>query len=186
MPLRASPPRPTVTTSLAPLATPSTPLHAPLATPSTAPLASLSTRAEPPLIAATIACRTKSVVMPVPPPLSALYANVPGRGRVLSKRYKRWREITYPILSMQLEDWQAVAMPCSLEIDVERLPQRCDLSNRVKATEDALCKTNYLVDDHLVHNLRIRWVSSVESEYEPHELNWNKQLARITLTAPSR
>ena len=124
--------------------------------------------------------RTITVCFPLSPPLSALYANVPGRGRVLSKRYKEWTSTCLQIVRDQMDDWQCLESPYTLLVSAERPPRRSDISNRLKAIEDLLVKAGIVLDDHLCHDIRIRWVPEVRYDLE---MDFRGQLCSATIVS---
>ena len=127
-----------------------------------------------------------TLVCPIAPSVNSLYANIPRRGRVISKTYKRWQAMAYPMLNLQRGYWPRLADPVRIAIECERLPPRrsSDISNRIKALEDALKACGFIVDDVLVQDIRIRWIDEqiplpdcLPDEYE----GLKESLARITL-----
>lgn len=111
--------------------------------------------------------------IPMPPPLSACFSNVPGRGRVKSARYKLWaREANAEIYSQVLR----LRRPDrSFDGDVKatfliRRPdrRRRDLDNLGKALCDVLRSSAVLHDDSQIVDLRFAWadVDAVEARVE--------------------
>lgn len=91
-----------------------------------------------------------------PPSTNNLYANIPGRGRVKSGRYKVWRSAA--AWDVQIAKPQSFACKVVLDLTVAR-PKgvRADVSNRIKAVEDLLVEMGVLADDSLVEEVRARW-----------------------------
>lgn len=86
------------------------------------------------------------ITFPLPPSTNHLYANVPGKGRVKTIRYRQWIKAADKYYLAQLRNIKPVSGPISLLI---RLPiaTRGDTSNRIKAVEDYLVKRNITGDD---------------------------------------
>ena len=90
-----------------------------------------------------------------PPSTNNLYANVPGRGRVKSGRYKTWRSAAgWDVKAHKFETFSCKVV---LDLTVERPRVRSDVSNRIKAVEDLLVEMKVLADDSLVEEVRCRW-----------------------------
>ena len=78
------------------------------------------------------------------------------------KRYDEWILRARSLIHLQREDWVALDTPCELQLYVEKKSKRKqDISNRIKATEDVLVKSNILIDDSLVTKVTVEWVESV-------------------------
>ena len=111
--------------------------------------------------------------LPLSPSVNSLYNNVNrhgGRGkwRVPTKVYQEWKTKAYNAIQTQLEDdWTTIDTPCDLLIHCERRSNLTDLSNHIKALEDALVATKVIADDNLVSHISIRWASEI---IPPNEL----------------
>lgn len=90
-----------------------------------------------------------------PPSLNNIYANVPGRGRVKSGRYKVWRSAAG--WDVKLAKPASFSCKVVLDLTVARPRVRSDISNRIKAVEDLLVEMGVLADDSLVEEVRARW-----------------------------
>lgn len=90
------------------------------------------------------------VILPVPPSVNGLYANVPGVGRVKTVRYRQWLKLADSFLMAQKI---RKAEGC-IELRI-MLPQstRGDVSNRIKAVEDYLVSRQITPDDK--HNWKV-------------------------------
>lgn len=86
------------------------------------------------------------LTLPMPPSVNHLYANIPGRGRVISGNYQRWKKAAKD--QLWLQKWSRVEGPVRLTIALERTGQRYDCSNRVKAVEDFLVQHGIISDDN--------------------------------------
>ncbi len=103
--------------------------------------------------------------LPVPPSVNALYANVPGVGRITSGRYKGWQ--TQAGWEILVQKPRRIAGPYTLTITLPR-PVRGDVSNRIKACEDILVKHRVTDDDRHCEGVSIRrgYVTEMEIEIE--------------------
>lgn len=94
-----------------------------------------------------------SFVLPQPPSVNALYANVPRRGRVKTKVYKQW---------ITDAGWLAKSAACGRQItgkiEVEYLvsgDKRFDAGNVEKALSDLLVRVGIIADDKHITSIRI-------------------------------
>ena len=96
------------------------------------------------------------VDLPFPPGVNNLYANVPGRGRVKSKRYREWSNAA----GWQLKGQKLgkIKGPIVVFIRFERKDnRRRDIDGLAKAALD-LCVTHKIIeDDSLVQELNLKW-----------------------------
>jgi hypothetical protein len=89
----------------------------------------------------------------VPPSTNGLFANVPGRGRVRSERYRTWLNAAgWDMARYHNVRWQE---PVYLTICIGKLRQGSDISNRAKAVEDLLVTHGIIPGDD------IKWVRGV-------------------------
>ena len=89
----------------------------------------------------------------VPPSTNTLYANVPGKGRVKSQRYRTWlNAVGWDIKRYTKDNWD---IPVYLTICIGKLRKNADISNRVKAVEDLLVTYGIIPGDD------ISWVRGV-------------------------
>lgn len=101
-----------------------------------------------------------TVHLPMPPSVNALFVNVPGRGRVLSKRYAAWRKDAGWILQQQRP---GIFDGCvSVEIHLQEKGRR-DGDNFTKALLD-LCVTHGVIQDD--SNKFVRSVSTSWADIE--------------------
>jgi len=98
---------------------------------------------------------TKTIIhlQHVPPSTNSLYANVPGRGRVATKRLRTWRQAVGWEMNRQCHHKWTV--PVYLTIVIGKLRKNADLSNHIKALEDLLVTHGVIPDDS------IQWVRGV-------------------------
>jgi len=84
------------------------------------------------------------VTVPMPPSVNAMYVNVYRKGRVKNGKYRDWQKLCHPMIAeMGVVDG---------EVFIEYLFNlgtsfRGDLSNHIKAPEDALVETKVLAGD---------------------------------------
>ncbi|GLK78018.1 hypothetical protein GCM10008171_32720 [Methylopila jiangsuensis] len=97
-----------------------------------------------------------TIALPFPPPLNNLFANVHGRGRVRSQRYREWANAA---------GWQlraarpaSVTGPVAVTILLGRPDRRKrDLDGLSKAPIDLLVEHRVIEDDSLVQRLTLAW-----------------------------
>lgn len=94
--------------------------------------------------------------IPTPPSVNNLYANVRGRGRIKSERYRVWRNAA--AWAMRLDgnkprSWETISGPVSVEIICGG---RADVDNRSKAALDLLVEMKVIGDDRQVAELRVK------------------------------
>lgn len=108
------------------------------------------------------------------PSVNNLYANVAGRGRVMTGTYRVWRNSATPYLALALKRFTGpVCIHYTLYLGTQF---RGDLSNRIKALEDALVEAGVIEGDtyKTVSAFTVRYIridekeSHVELKIEPH------------------
>ncbi len=116
-----------------------------------------------------------SIILPFPPSVNSLFRNVTGRdgkprGRVVTKKYKAWREEAAQALFEQ-EPIARFTGPISLTLALGRPDKRKrDISNLVKAVEDLIVTHGIIADDSDVQRLSVYWTHGVHGcrvEIEP-------------------
>ncbi|MDE2020425.1 MAG: RusA family crossover junction endodeoxyribonuclease [Patescibacteria group bacterium] len=101
--------------------------------------------------------------LPLPPSVNAAYANIPGVGRIASKRLRAWKkEAGWQIL---IQKPTRVYGPYTLEITLPR-KMRGDISNRIKACEDLLVELSVTPDDRFCEGISIKRGDVTEMEIE--------------------
>ena len=97
--------------------------------------------------------------VPLPPPLSACYTNVRGRGRVKTNRYKKWQaESASVVLHAQHQRIRVFNGPVHVDIEITQPDKRRrDLDNMLKALLDLLVELFVLKDDSQIEKLCIAW-----------------------------
>lgn len=99
----------------------------------------------------------------VPPSVNSLYANVPGVGRITSRRYKQWqKEAGWQIL---IQKPKRILGPYEIAVRVPRNVAG-DLDNRCKGLLDLLVKMKVVADDRWCEALSIRRADVTEMEIE--------------------
>lgn len=94
--------------------------------------------------------------IPLPPSVNALFANVQGRGRIKTDRYKTWLNAAGWDVLQQRQ--QPIKGDVTLEILAGRPDRRRrDVSNLIKAAEDLLVRHGLIEDDSKVMSLSIAW-----------------------------
>ena len=100
-----------------------------------------------------------------PPSTNTLYANVPGRGRVKSERYRKWKNAAG--WDMKGKKYKTLDCPVMLDITVKKRGKvKEDISNKIKALEDLLVEMAVLKDDSLVQEIRVRWGNVIGARVE--------------------
>ena len=95
-----------------------------------------------------------TLTLPAAPSLNNLYANVPGKGRVRSERYRVWFNAAGWALKSAGIRWETMRGPVAVEIVTGN--QRIDLDNSAKALLDFLVDMGILADDRQVVDLHLR------------------------------
>jgi len=87
------------------------------------------------------------VIVPLPPSTNALFATV-GRRRIVTREYKAWQAVAYPILSMLAPP---ESTPCEVWLTIrgKKVNRRRDVANVEKALTDGLVACGVLPDDNL-------------------------------------
>ena len=102
--------------------------------------------------------------LPFPVSVDAAWRNVPGHGRVKTKRYLAWeKEAGVEILRQR--PIQPILGPFHLAIMATRpeLKRKRDISNLIKLPEDLLVAFNIIEDDSFAQSVTIRWTDAVEA-----------------------
>ena len=91
--------------------------------------------------------RSNFVTIQLPPSVNELYTNVYGRGRVKTTLYRNWQKQVVPYLTLALHKFgkQEVQIQYHFELGTSF---KGDLSNRIKAIEDALVQAQIIDDDN--------------------------------------
>ena len=82
---------------------------------------------------------------PLPPSTNSLFANVVGRGRVKTTRYRRWRDNAVLMICSTKPTPGRMVGPCDVAIYLP--PFRGDIDNRVKPCLDVAVAAGIIADD---------------------------------------
>jgi Holliday junction resolvase RusA-like endonuclease len=100
-------------------------------------------------------------VLPWPPSSNNLFLNVRGRGRVLTKEYREWREEAGWTLAAQRA--RKLTQPVTVAVELNPPSKHAfDLDNRAKALMDLLVLHGVIPDDSIkfVHGVSVRLVDT--------------------------
>lgn len=97
-----------------------------------------------------------SFTMPTPPSTNHLFRNVKGVGRVKASHYEEF--IRLGVAAIRRQNIQPVAGRVVMVIGVERMSDRADIDNRLKAMLDAIVAAGTIADDNLITALAIAWL----------------------------
>ena len=101
-----------------------------------------------------------TVSLPFPLGVNNLYLNLPGRGRVLSPKYRAWQTETQWMLIEQGPS--RIAGPFHASILVSRPDKRKrDIDGLVKCCLDAIVKAGIVEDDSLAESVSIAWAPGI-------------------------
>ena len=96
----------------------------------------------------------------LPPSANNLFANVRGKGRVKTERYKGWLNAAgWDVLLAKPKTMQ---FPVKVTILIRRHNKRSDIDNQNKPLLDLLVKHGVLIDDSQVMSLTTEWSEAVE------------------------
>lgn len=96
-----------------------------------------------------------------PPSVNSLYANVPGKGRVKTERYRTWAKAAGWDVKAQRP--AKVTGRYAITLTVQRKDKRRrDLSNLIKAVSDLLVDQQVIEDDSLEEEVHMYWSRAVE------------------------
>ncbi len=92
-----------------------------------------------------------------PPSTNGLFANVPGRGRVKTEKYRGWLNVVG--WDLKAAKPAPVSGPVAVTMLIERPKgkRRADLDNRLKAALDLLVAHKVIEDNSLVQRLTVAW-----------------------------
>ncbi len=101
------------------------------------------------------------LTLPYPPPLSACFSNVPGKGRVPTVRYRTWTEEA--LWSIKAQKPVKFNGEVSIYVALVAPDKRArDAGNCDKAVMDILVKAGVIIDDSnkYVRRVTYEWVSA--------------------------
>jgi len=100
-----------------------------------------------------------TLLLPFPPTTNNLFANAArGRGRFPTRQYKAWRERAAVAIRRQAPEPIKGAVELNIQLGRPDRRRR-DLSNYIKALEDALVQHGLIEDDSMVQTLSVAWGS---------------------------
>lgn len=100
---------------------------------------------------------TTTLQIPLPPSVNALYANVAGRGRVKTARYRTWINAAGWDVSAQRPEPVPGHIAVTYRIPWPTDKRRRDIGNLEKAISDLLVKHQLIDDDSKIVDLRIAY-----------------------------
>lgn len=108
--------------------------------------------------------RALALTLRLPPSVNALYRNVARVGRVKTAAYRAWINAAHYSIIAQASPPRLVEPPYYVAI---RLPMRMrgDVSNRIKAIEDACVKAGVMVDDSRVYAVTVRRDNTIAADH---------------------
>lgn len=106
--------------------------------------------------------------------MNTLFANVPGKGRVRTKRYKEWAQAA----GWDMNGKGSIKGPYVMRLILSRSKRRkgFDLSNAVKCVEDLMVTHGIIEDDSLAEEILISWgdCQGFYAEITPYQMNERK------------
>lgn len=100
--------------------------------------------------------------LPFPPSTNALYANVRGKGRVKSERYRTWINAAgWDLAAQRPKSIGSGPYLISITLERKRDGRRRDLGNHHKAVSDLLVDHGIIPDDHHEERIEMAWSDAV-------------------------
>jgi Holliday junction resolvase RusA-like endonuclease len=114
--------------------------------------------------------------MPTPPSANALFKNVPGKGRVKAKAYDDF--VRMGVSAIRRQDVGRLTGRLVAIFGVERMSDRADIDNRLKAMLDTIAEAGVIEDDRFVTAIALSWLPKANG------LSWVRLLPaeRLELT----
>lgn len=98
--------------------------------------------------------RSIVIAIPTPPTVNSAFANVPGKGRIRSRKYREWaKEAGWAVRAQRAG---RISGKVSVDIGVGRIAN-ADVDNRIKPTLDLLCDMGVIEDDRHVERVMAEW-----------------------------
>lgn len=97
--------------------------------------------------------------IPRPPSVNEMYANLPGKGRIKSRVYKKWIEAAGWELKLQ----RPKPVDGKYLLIVEIGPTRADIDNLAKGLNDLLQRHQLVSNDRMAGEVRLRRCETVDT-----------------------
>lgn len=120
--------------------------------------ASVAGRSEPAGEGASHPSPAVTFTIPTPPSANHLFRNVKGVGRVKAKHYDDF--IRMAVTAIRRQAVTRVSGRVVAIFGVERMSDRADIDNRLKAMLDAIVEAKIIEDDRFVTAIAISWLPS--------------------------
>lgn len=99
--------------------------------------------------------------LPIPPSVNAMFANLPGRGRIKTSAYKSWiTEAGWEVLRAKPKLIKGRVMMAIYAGKTDN--RRRDLDNLIKSVSDLMVSHGVIEDDSKVWDIRARWEPGLE------------------------
>jgi Holliday junction resolvase RusA-like endonuclease len=95
------------------------------------------------------------VQLPMPPSINRAFRNVPGRGRVKTRDYRKWRDDAVKLIHAQVRADKRIGGNVAVTISLSAT-MRGDADNRIKGILDALVDSGRIDDDRHVTTITVR------------------------------
>lgn len=103
--------------------------------------------------------------LPMPPSVNSMFKNVPGKGRVRTKKYKAWaHEAGWMLIAQRnrtKRHHNCLTGPIAIDVAAYKpASKKRDLDNILKAICDLLTNTKTIADDSQIVAINARWVDA--------------------------
>ena len=95
--------------------------------------------------------------LPIPPSVNSAWRNVPGKGRVKTGIYKKWRNDALLCVAVMRGSSKPLSGPVSVSMAIRRPRKGADVDNRIKPVLDLLQAAAVIDDDKNVEEVTARW-----------------------------
>lgn len=119
---------------------------------------SVAGRGEPADEGASPSSSSVAFTMPTPPSTNGLFKNVKGVGRVKAGVYENF--VRMAVAAIRRQDVRHLSGHLIAIFGVERMSDRADIDNRLKAMLDAIVEAKVIEDDRFVTAIAISWLPS--------------------------
>lgn len=99
-----------------------------------------------------------ALTLPYPPSVNSLYANIPGKGRVKTERYRSWERVAQTEIMAQRSQFPVkhIAGPVAISITLEDRRKSIDIDNGVKGLVDCCVAMGLMDDDRNVRQILVK------------------------------